>query len=82
MWLWTGTQFTILISIHFGFLEVFHNGNSDTEFGHKAIIIKTFDKLYERIAFRLNAFNMYYKEEEASLIRNYEIVTGIHFLVK
>ena len=41
-----------------------------------------FDKLYERIAFKQNAFNMYYKEEEASLIRNYEIVTGLHFLVK
>lgn len=41
-----------------------------------------FDKLYERIAFKQNEFNMYCKEEEASLIRNYEIVTGLHFLVK
>ena len=40
------------------------------------------DNLYERIDFKQYAFKMYHNEEEAKLIHNYEIVTGVHFLVK
>ena len=32
--------------------------------------------------FKQSSFNMYYNEEEENLIHNYEIVTGVHFLVK
>ena len=41
-----------------------------------------FDKLYERIDFKQYVFKMYHNEQEEKLIHNYEIVTGLRFLVK